>query len=292
MRKILTRTNSTPFLQIIDTRLASYMCQKAPSLQKKRDYPFAVFVNDYIGVMINLFGLYEREELILLFALIEHLDEDAFSGTALDVGANIGNHTCAFASQFTSVFGFEPNPLVFQLLSFNTQFFPNVSVVNTALGDKPGKGQMKINDTNLGGSSISDHGNTEVVISTVDQLAAELNFKGVSLIKIDVEGFEARVLEGAQETIRLHQPIICFEQLESDFQNRTTEVIDFLKKQNYQFCWVEIGRRFVSNGWKRRFLTACDFFIGSRNTVVAGNRPPQRYHSMIIAVPNRLHSKL
>lgn len=292
MRTLLTLKNKTILRDIVDARIASRTGRKATAFRRQRGHPFAVFANDYIGILVDQFGVYERDELALLFALIERLDEGVFSGTALDIGANVGNHACAFASRFACVFAFEPNPLVFQLLTFNAQFLPNMSVVNTELGDKPGKVQMKINNTNIGGSSICAKGDLEVTIDTVDTLVAAHDISCVTLIKIDVEGFEARVLEGAQETIRSNQPVICFEQSEHDFQNGTSEIIEFLRDRDYRFCWLEIGRRSWSTGLKRRFLTVCDLIFSSRNMIKIGDSPPPRFHSMIIAVPQRLRVSL
>jgi hypothetical protein len=92
MRTLLTTRNRKPFCDIIDARIASYTGKKAPKFREQRGHPFAVFANDYIGILVDQFGVYERDELNLLLTLIERLDEGIFSGVAFDIGANVGNH--------------------------------------------------------------------------------------------------------------------------------------------------------------------------------------------------------
>src|SRR5690606_17266399 len=70
-----------------------------------------VFRNDHVGDKIARHGLYEKENLLLLLKLLEQLPQ----AVVLDVGANIGNHTLAFATRATEVHAFEPIPYLFDM---------------------------------------------------------------------------------------------------------------------------------------------------------------------------------
>ena len=77
----------------------------------------AIFIGDYVSNKILLDGIYEGRELNALDQLVFcHLPRDS---VALDIGANIGNHTAYFARYFSRVIAFEPNPMVFAVLSAN-----------------------------------------------------------------------------------------------------------------------------------------------------------------------------
>jgi len=59
----------------------------------------------------------------------------------------------------------------------------------------------------------SDDGNIVVETITLDSFVQDNNLHDIQFIKIDVEGFELRVLKGAQETIKLFKPTIMIEYL-------------------------------------------------------------------------------
>ena len=63
----------------------------------------AVFSFDYIGTQIALNGIYEKEELELLFDWLKSIDIDLKDSIAIDIGANIGNHSLYFSDFFNTV---------------------------------------------------------------------------------------------------------------------------------------------------------------------------------------------
>ena len=132
------------------------------------------------------------------------------NGTALDIGANIGV-TSAILSEVAPlgvVHAFEPNPDVFSVLARNIKKNDlNVTAHQTALGDAAGT-------VRFAGDSAYGHVSADgvsVACDTVDAVVARLRLDRVDFIKIDVEGFEWRVLKGAQETISRFKPVICME---------------------------------------------------------------------------------
>ena len=135
--------------------------------------------------------------------------------TAIDVGAYIGVISSYLARRFTKVVSFEAVPETFRLLERNVGALPNVEVKNVAAGNTaeevffthyPSHGQLSHvagNDDHPAAVKIGP-----IPVQTIDSFG----FADVSFIKIDVEGHELPVLEGARETILRCRPVIMIEQ--------------------------------------------------------------------------------
>jgi hypothetical protein len=76
---------------------------------------------------------------------------------------------------------------------------------------------------------------------TLDDYASDENLERVSLLKIDVEGYELNVLKGAQQLIRRFKPNIMIELLARDgaSDERCLECVDILKSLNYGLKKIE-----------------------------------------------------
>ncbi len=169
----------------------------------------AVFVGDYVSNKIITDGVFEKRELQLLAKdIFPSLSRDS---TVLDVGANIGNHAVFFADYFARVIAFEPNPMVSKLLHSNA-IGREIEVVETGLSDTSGSVDFKINRRNLGGSRISQYeGDTKIQVTRLDSLVDRLELSSVSLIKIDVEGHEDRMIAGASGLLSTLHPVLAME---------------------------------------------------------------------------------
>ena len=71
----------------------------------------------------------------------------------------------------------------------------------------------------------------------LDNFLNKNNISNVKFIKIDVEGYELEVFNGIQELIKKDKPIIAFEHLISGFKNHTSDSINFLRKNNYNYFY-------------------------------------------------------
>jgi len=147
-------------------------------------------------------------------------------GTAIDVGAHIGNHALWFAlAMGLNVIALEPNPDTFAQLVRNVEANdvilpdpgrPFVRVINAAAGARPGWGRVTppAIEGNSGTCAVKrerDNGQVDadqVAIMTLDEL---LYTSDVKLIKVDVEGAAASVLVGAADLIKEHSPVIYAE---------------------------------------------------------------------------------
>lgn len=169
----------------------------------------AVFLGDLISRRVILDGIYEGRELeVLSREVFPRLDRPA---TALDIGANIGNHACYFAAHFDRVVAFEPNPPVAAVLRANVMG-RKVEVVETGLSDRPGKLNFSVNQNNLGASRVTvDPSDTTIKVDTLDRLAGPLGLDNVRFIKIDVERHEEQVLAGATALLASQRPVIAME---------------------------------------------------------------------------------
>jgi FkbM family methyltransferase len=113
--------------------------------------------------------------------------------------------TTSWNSIVEKIEAFEPNPDVIPMFKDRTAGIDNVTLHEVALGDKFSSVSMQY-ETHTGTYHVKDHSGT-IEMKTLDSY----NFKDVDIIKIDVEGYEVPLLEGAKETILNNRPVIQIE---------------------------------------------------------------------------------
>ena len=119
----------------------------------RRYRQLAVFSFDYVSTAINIDGVYEIDELEVFFDwLISLKPQNVFDGLALDIGANIGNHSLYFSDYFSTVLSFEPQPLTFELLQLNSRLANNIKCFNVGLSSTEKKEFFVVDQQNIGGS--------------------------------------------------------------------------------------------------------------------------------------------
>ncbi|MEK9597057.1 MAG: FkbM family methyltransferase, partial [Rhodospirillaceae bacterium] len=231
---------------------------------------------------------YEKLELDIIS---EFLDKNMTEfDIALDVGANIGNHTVRFlAPKFEKVYCYEPNEVAFNLLSVNTNMLSNVFCFKFGLSEKSAELNFKENKTNIGASfiisdnilNISNDVYKKVQVRSLD----DENIKGkVSLIKLDIEGHEIYFLKGAAETIKRNKPTILFEEGLID-ESGSSAVIEYLRDFNYEFYTVSENFYFGDSKFQRlaRYLLQDSFGIKAK--IMKTEKFSKRFHHLIIAKP-------
>ena len=192
-----------------------YQYPKGSTRRSVRDgISYVLDISDMVDWYIY-FGFNEPSRQTLLGLITK----DAY---VLDVGANIGQVTMN-ASKLVGpagkVIAFEPDPLNFDRLLTNLQlnYVPNVTVEQLGLGDKAGS--FLISNVDVGNQGMnrivklgSDQGRTSTIeVTTIDTYVREHNFERVDVIKIDVEGFEFNVLNGAKATMEKWHPVLFIE---------------------------------------------------------------------------------
>lgn len=129
----------------------------------------------------------------------------------LDVGANIGYFSCLFgklAGPTGKVTAIEPEPQNRQLLQSNisNNRLTNVTVHGCAVGARDGTARMGLyKHANRGRHSLVDLESCkrfiDVPVRRLDDLVREAGVKSWALMKLDVEGYESFVFDGAAETL-------------------------------------------------------------------------------------------
>lgn len=134
-------------------------------------------------------------------------------GVVVDVGACLGDYTATFSEMVGPggiVHAFEPNPSALECLYFNTNKMSNVCVHDVALGSGSGRVSVILDTNNVGASRFFLDPYGGVPITTIDKCAFVL-WQGLDFLKIDAEGWEPLILDGAKATITRFRPVILLE---------------------------------------------------------------------------------
>jgi len=156
----------------------------------------------------------------------------------VDVGANSGLYSTINKNSNFKIYSFEPNPLTYLVLRDNVERNNcNSKLYNIALGDKTQKLYLNYEEIlwKYGLNYISDeYSPIEVEVKRMDEII-DINEK-ITHIKIDVEGYEAKVLRGIGKIIN-HRPEFFLE-INDDFLKRSgtseEDILNFFKEHNYK----------------------------------------------------------
>ena len=169
--------------------------------------------------------------------------------TVIDVGAHWGRHTLPFSYLVGSsgkIISVEANPSIVtfindQLAKFHVE---NVDVHSVALSNEMQSGMdffVAVDYPEESGLRVTKHFNNETKIrkEKVDVITLDsLDIKGnVSFIKIDVEGAEFFVIQGAKNTILKYNPVIAFEFGENSYDSYNidpSEVYEYFESIGYE----------------------------------------------------------
>jgi FkbM family methyltransferase len=160
-----------------------------------------------------------------------------------DIGANYGFFSIYLSShdEFKgNVYSFEPMPKTYKIAQALLEALPsnhNIAYNNLALSDKSGELEMQVPvNTHSGYAKISDSGSggTKVKVMTLDEWVESNNATPPSFIKIDVEGHEAQVLKGGEQTISKHRPIVYFESGMDLSKEENDEISSYFLDKGYR----------------------------------------------------------
>jgi len=134
---------------------------------------------------------------------LENLD------VGIDVGANIGITTVWLARKCKEVYAFEPEDMNINRMEETLRYncVSNVKLIKSAVTNRIGEGQLKILEGyghhSLGEVTTSRKvGEKTVSLTTLDKFCETEDIKRIDVLKIDVEGFEEEVLEGAKNLLQ------------------------------------------------------------------------------------------
>ena len=177
------------------------------------------------------------------------------SKSAVDVGVYRGVYSYKLSKKFKHVYAYEPNPLIFPYLEKNLKkIISNLTIKNYALSNNSGIADLRIPTRSnsffknnieelyrLGCATIHNKNDFENYrIKKVKKMCLDQDLNNINLgfIKIDVEGHEREVIEGAQKLIRSSKPILLIEIEERHNKKPIIETINFINRIGYSpfFC--------------------------------------------------------
>jgi FkbM family methyltransferase len=175
---------------------------------------------------------------------------------AVDVGAHIGYFALILARLVGpegSVFAFEPVPSNFHALEENLSLnqITQVQAINKAVFDKSGQLELKV----LDGAGLPDHASIDdtrgVRSITVESISLDDFFaqrkRPIDFLKMDVEGAEGSVLQGARKLIAADHPIMEIEIHYFDGHPENNPVPEMLQDWGYQIRWIDQSENWTSH---------------------------------------------
>ena len=225
-------SNQWILLERLSIKLNEFLSSRASSQTDVR----VIYCHENIGHIINASGRYEKEALDLTISLLRKICPGVFEGEAIDIGANIGNHSLYFNRFFKKIYSFEPVKETYEILKINTKRLNTIQIFNKAASSQKSEETILINTTNMGASRISNSqsdGNETIFCDKIDDMIPKS--ADIRLIKIDVEGHEEKALIGASLLITSKKPVILLEQNCDAIRNGSSNCIDLLRENGYIF---------------------------------------------------------
>jgi FkbM family methyltransferase len=171
-------------------------------------------------------------------SMLDWIRRHYHGGTFIDVGSCIGNHTIYFALFCDArVLSIEPvtDCVAHQICNIELNgIMDRVILEQCAVSDRPSRGRMEDtapdwHHTVMMHQLVEDPAG-DVEVRPLDSIVEQYQLADVTLVKIDVEGYELQALRGAQNLINAQRPVLFIEAAEVDY---LWEIDGFLKPWGY-----------------------------------------------------------
>lgn len=182
----------------------------------------------------------------------------------IDIGAHVGTMAIPMARYAGTLMAFEPMKENQKYLEMNIikNAADNIIVFKNALGARKGTVSMSpVDASNTGSNTVRGPG--DIPMETLDSYY----FDNVSLIKIDVEGYEPDVLAGAGYTIEQNRPVVFFELFLPALRKRYKQPLALLEDSLPGYEFVIDGKRY-RHLWHAAFRYMPKFFLFNRGGIV------------------------
>jgi FkbM family methyltransferase len=226
--------------------------------------------NSEIDKTIITYGLWEQKTTQLVKQLIHETD------VVIDVGANIGYFTTLFAKLVGpegKVYAFEPTHNYYNHLLENVSIndFKNIEIIKKGLSNLCQDIEISIDESSATiHQPLTNYVQSREVISliTLDEFILNKGISKINFIKIDVDGHEPFVLEGALKSIQKYKPIIILEISHLHYLEAGITAWDFynkLKKWGFYIFYEDERKEILT---KNEFLIKCGSFSESYNIIL------------------------
>lgn len=210
-----------------------------------------------------------------LYELVEE------GNVVFDVGANVGDvamHAAKRVGDRGKIYAFEPDQTNIGRITKNLEqnSFDNIVLNKVGLGDEEGSFSLySVEPGNRGMNRIlpSEDGVSEssyIQVTTMDRYVEEHKIDSINLIKIDVEGYEFKVLKGGISTLKRFSPLLFIELDDRNLRYQgscAAKLVSFLIENGYE-VWRADGDDRVEVGMD---FTECHFDIIARPLGKGGN---------------------
>ncbi len=162
---------------------------------------------------------------------------------SIDIGAHYGLMSYHMSESFENVYSFEIEPSVRRCLEINMDKFgcDNVKVYPCGVGES-----NKLVGINFApkGKTFGTHINNDALPMTEIKSIDSFGFKDIDFIKIDAEGYEPYIIDGAIDTIKKYKPVILYERKghEKRYGRGRHSVLKKLSKLGYKDL-IDVGNK-------------------------------------------------
>jgi len=176
---------------------------------------------------------------------------------AIDIGVYRGVYSYKLSKLFNHIYSFEPNPLIYPYLKKNlSKIINNITLSNYALSNTDGSVNLKIPNRSssifknnieelyrLGCATIHEHNNFDnykafrVKKKKLDKVI--LKNKKIGFVKIDVEGHEMEVIQGAEKLLKNNRPVLLVEIEERHSKKKIIYTIKYISSLGYKCFFVK-----------------------------------------------------
>ena len=195
-------------------------------------------------------------------------------GVFYDIGANVGYMSIEISKIFrdrVNVIAFEPQPSLARIIAVSAALnsFNNISVYGAMVGSETGHDLLFVPSHSVHASAVPRETRATCLRcpkTSIDHFVSSSMCPPPNIMKIDVEGGELDVIQGALNTIQHYRPYIIFESDENQhrFGYETKDII-----------------RLISNSAQYKF-----FSIGMNKIIPIGNEFKKQLSADILAIPN------
>ncbi len=194
---------------------------------------------------LQLWNPFQRRKLVRFYQ--QFIPQNAL---CFDIGAHLGNRIDAWLTFESEIVALDPQPLCYKYMKRNFGHHSNVTILPQAVGKEKGRMDLHISHlyptvstlsnekwrkalNDASNASVTWDETIQVDVTTLDDLIAE--FGVPHFCKIDVEGFETKVIKGLSQPI----PMLSFEFLSTRQKQRINCIQHLQSLGNYEYNWSE-----------------------------------------------------